>query len=720
MTEERSSSLREWAMVGGVFAALVAIAAAWLAVDRTPPEWDHANHLERVVHCAEDLGRGDLTTILTRSAFYPPIVPCTAAAVYRHAPSDAAGAQAVVLAFLGLGMAAVYVLGRRLAGGTEGVVAAVVFGCAPFVVFSSVRFQLDLPLAAMVAVALAVLLASEGFTRVGWSLVAGVVLGIGMLTKPPFIAYVLVPIVVTACFTDRPRRAALNAALAIAIATALTLPWYGPRLFGLLPQITSRSFKQAAESGHPDPLTATALLFYPTWLTPQFGVAAVALLLVGVVVAMLRRQGMVLAALLVPFALFSLLQNKNLRYTLPLLPVAAVLAGMGFGVLRGRARLVGAGVLALVSAVQVSATVVAVPRGLTLPGLGVPLVLESPPRAGDWRHREILALVSRDSRGAPATVSVVPNDNFFSVSNFRYYGARDGLPLEFTRAWDGEPIGVEYMILKTGDVGPAWTAERPRRIVARLGTDPHLARVYPVLGEWSLPDGSTASVRARRLTEAVDMAPAAFAREVEAAVRRALADVVVDPVGLDVRLTYDETIVKGHVGRVEIRVASAGVGERKRRGAAILRVRDARIAFDDVLVNPFSIRATGRLGPLDARRVFLQDATILEADFRAFLREQKGFKDAAVKFEQGALSFVLPQPGPDVSARVRFVPAADRPFALETDQVRVGGLPVPAVLVDWVVRTWDPTPKIASRLPVPVTLRHLDITPEAVRVSASR
>jgi hypothetical protein len=91
-----------------------------------------------------------------------------------------------------------------------------------------------------------------------------------------------------------------------------------------------------------------------------------------------------------------------------------------------------------------------------------------------------------------------------------------------------------------------------------------------------------------------------------------------------------------------------------------------------------------------------------------------------VKFERGALSFVLPQPGPDVSARIRFVPAADRPFALEADQVRVGWLPVPAVLVDWVVRTWDPTPKIASRLPVPVTLRHLDITPEAVRVSASR
>jgi len=141
---------RERAIVAGAFAALAALATVWLAIDRTPPEWDHANHLERVVHCAADMARGDLRRIFERSTFYPPVVPCAAALVYRLAPSDAIGSQAVVLAFLGLGMAAVYLLGRHVAGGTEGVVAAVIFGTAPFVVFSSLRFQLDLPLAALV------------------------------------------------------------------------------------------------------------------------------------------------------------------------------------------------------------------------------------------------------------------------------------------------------------------------------------------------------------------------------------------------------------------------------------------------------------------------------------------------------------------------------------------------------------------------------------------
>jgi len=719
MREHRSRFFREWAIVAGTFAALILIAAVWLAIDRTPPEWDHANHLERVVRCAEDIAQRDVRVILERSSFYPPVVPCAAAVAYRLVPSDAAAAQTVILAFLGLGMAAVYLLGRRLAGGTEGVVAAVVFGCAPFVMFSSLRFQLDLPLAAMVALALVVVLKTEGFTRLGWSLVAGVVFGVGMLTKPPFAAYLLAPVVLVAATSHRRLRAAMNGMLAVLVGAVLSLPWYGPRLFGIAPQIASRSFRQAAESGHPDPLTATALLFYPTWLVPQFGVLAVVLLLAGLGISIAKRESLALTAFLVPLGMFSLLQNKNLRYTLPLLPIGAVLAGMGFGVLRGRARLPAVLVLALACAAQVSATVFAVPGGLALPKLGVPFVLESPPRTGDWRHREILALINRDSRGAPATVSVVPNDNFFSVSNFRYYAARDGLSLEFVRAWDGDPIGIEYMILKTGALGPSWTSEKPRRVGERLREDPHLARVYPVIAEFPLPDGSTGSVRARRLTEAVDATPAALAREVEGAVRGALADVARDVEGLAIRVVHDESIRNGRVGRIEIRAASAVVSEFRRATAARLRVHDVRVAFEDVLVNPFAVHAAGRLDPLDAGRVVLEQVTVREADLQSFLAEVKEFRRASVKLEPGAAAFVLSQPGPDVAARIRLLPADDRPFTLVAEHVSVGGVPLPAALVNWVVRNYDPSPRLARRLPVRVRIGRVDVTPEAVRITTT-
>ena len=77
-----------------------------------------------------------------------------------------------------------------------GVAAALLFGSAPFMVFSTLRFQLDLPLAAMVAVALVVLLATDRFTRTPAALAFGLVCGLGMLTKPTFALYIVVPVLV--------------------------------------------------------------------------------------------------------------------------------------------------------------------------------------------------------------------------------------------------------------------------------------------------------------------------------------------------------------------------------------------------------------------------------------------------------------------------------------------------------------------------------------------
>src|SRR2546430_15125325 len=168
------------------------------------------------------------------------------------------------------------------------------------------------------------------------------------------------------------------------------------------PETASRSFRQAGGAGPPEPLTAAALMLSPRWFPTQLGLVAVLLFVLGLGVAARRRHWLLLASVLPAFALFELLQNKNLRYTLPLLPVAAVLAGLGFGALPARLRDGGRVLLIVAGVVQVSATGFGVPHA-SVPLLDVPFVVETPPVRGDWRHREILALLALDSRGAPAT-----------------------------------------------------------------------------------------------------------------------------------------------------------------------------------------------------------------------------------------------------------------------------------------------------------------------------
>jgi hypothetical protein len=713
MTPGAPGAGREWALVGAAWLVIAVCAAIWLAIDTRPPEWDHANHLERAVACARDLAAGDWRTILERSSFYPPVVPCAAGLLYRILPTDVAAAQIVMLLFLGAGMAATYALGKALADGTAGVAAAWIFGTAPFVIFSALRFQLDLPLATMVAVALATLTRTDGFTRVGASLLSGVVFGVGMLTKPPFAAYLLPP-VVWLLVRERTRRALGHAAMAALLAAAVSLPWYGPRLVGMPRQIAFRAVTHAAEEGKPPTLSAAALAFYPTWLPVELGVLATLLLVAGIVLALMRRDPLMVVAFLAPFALFMLLRNKDLRYTLPVLPAAAALGGLAVAALGPRLRRVGLGVLAVVGGVQLCA-VAWVPPPVTLPGLGVPWVLGSPPVQSDWRQRDFLRIIAQDRAGRPATVSVVPNDSFFSVSNFRYYAVRDELPLRLTRPWDGEPLGIDYMLLKTGAQGPDFSVAKSRRVIERLARDPALARAYPVIAEFPLPDGSTGMLRARRLTEAAAGTPEALARRLEAAMRRRVGEVARDVDGLEIRLTYDDAIAHGRVQRLEVTARVAAVGELRRRDAATLRIQNLRFVADDVLVNPYALEA-GRAELLEVGRFRLERMEVAAPDLQAFVTAVKGFGGTRVRLAAGGLDVVVEQPGPDLAARLRIVPAADRPFAIAVDRARLGWLPLPRLLVDWVVRNYDPTPQIASRLTFPVEVARVSVTEQAILV----
>src|SRR5262249_24782436 len=202
------------------------------------------------------------------------------------------------------------------------------------------------------------------------------------------------------------------------------------------------------------------LTFYPRWLGYELGLLTWALALAGLVMAAIRRQWFLLVAALVPFAVLEAIQNKNLRYSLPLAGALAVLAALPLAALPARVRRVAAIVLVAVGVVQVSTITLGVPPNTLLPWLRTWWLPSAVISRADWHHRDILVLLERERHGAPATVSVVPNFAVFSVSNFRYYAVRDGYDIQFVRAWDDPPLGVDYMILKTGDVGPAWTAEK--------------------------------------------------------------------------------------------------------------------------------------------------------------------------------------------------------------------------------------------------------------------
>jgi len=147
---------------------------------------------------------------------------------------------------------------------------------------------------------------------------------------------------------------------------------------------------------------------------------------------------------------------------------------------------------------------------------------------------------------------------------------------------------------------------------------------------------------------------------------------------------------------------------------------DISLALEDLLVNPWSALAEGRFDPLDVGRMRLETATVTVPDLQAFLAGLKRFRRSTVSADGDALAITVRQAGPDVTARVRLLAAADRPIALEAEGVRVGGVPVPDALVNWVIRNVDPFPRVASRLPIPVQLGPVTVSGQALRISRQR
>lgn len=717
---------RPWLAGVGLFGALCVVVTVWASIDRHPPEWDYANHLERALECHRTLANpaaDRFGEIMGASAFYPPLAICTAGALYFAFPVTTLTAQAVMLLFLGVAMFSVYGIGRTVADPTTGLLAAFFLGTAPFVVYSLLNFQLDLPLMAMVALALYALIRTERFSRPGWTAALGLVWGLGLLSKPTFPVYALAPLLWTvgqAAWSGRRWRRFVGLGLAGAIAVVVALPWYSSRLLGLPLQFMNRSFKFAEQEGHAPTLSSVALLFYPTNFPTHFGFLA-ALCFVGGLWALRRfreHRAVLWIAALAPFVLITLIRNKNPRYSLPALAAAAVVAALGARALPLLVRRVAVGACVVAAALQVSMTAFGLPALPPVPGQTIPYVIAYPPSRADWQHARILEDISRESGGRPVRVSVVPNYDFFSVSNFRYEAKRRGLPFTMLRAWNAIPFGVDFAIVKSGNLGPDFSIAKARRIMQAFeAPGSTLARLYPVVGQYTLPDGSRAELRARRIHAPDGVKPEALAARITELRAGFLPSMVRDAENLRIDLRYrPEALLRGEVDSLTVTADGASVGELARKDRLPLRVRSIRVTVQNLVFDPVEVLERRVLEPLDVGTVSLERLVVLQTDLQRVIDDQRQFARMTLELGDGAAQARVTGLGPRSEARVRVLPGSARvPIALDVDQLRIGWLRVPDPLVHWIARNFDPSYQL-GRLPIKILIAPVAIRPGRLEI----
>jgi hypothetical protein len=138
--------------------------------------------------------RDKIRDIFTRANYYPPFFLFSAAVVNIFFGTSLIPSVMTNILYLALLLFSVYQIGKKIDTAATGLLAAMVLSLYPAVFGLSRYFQIEFALCAMVCFSIYCLLYSDNFRNRNYSLLFGVSVGFGMLTKWNFAFFILGPL----------------------------------------------------------------------------------------------------------------------------------------------------------------------------------------------------------------------------------------------------------------------------------------------------------------------------------------------------------------------------------------------------------------------------------------------------------------------------------------------------------------------------------------------
>ncbi len=494
---------------------------AWLGMDTRPPVWDMALHQTYALNYLSHHGGppGEALRPWERSGNYPPFVHLVIAAMFLifHPGPHIAVLANIPATFILLW--AVYELARDMANPLAAQWACLLTALTPYMLWISRETILDYWLSAWFALALVLLRKNRDFQSGNLSLLLGVVLALGLLTKWFFAGIMVIPLAYVffkGRVWQRPARA-VHFADTFIVAGVVAGLWYLPNL----PQLV-RYFGQNAAAGalegEPPIISFQSFIYYLRLLEGYqlFGILSVILCLACVFVMkrkLITDWRFLALSIAGGWLVMTLLRTKDPRFTLPLIGPLCVVSGTWIGSWRKTVpnRIVQLLIVALLGfqAYMANFGIAWMPkRVVILPGyqgsfrwdwnlyLQDYFDIFGKPRREDWKQDAILRKIDEDSkkRNVQPALAFVPDLPWFSEGNFTLYSRirRQPMPMHHLRSAAGgihSFDGYNYILMTEHDQGMSWTTEASKALNQIIMDNPQLFRLVAL---YQLPDGDGA------------------------------------------------------------------------------------------------------------------------------------------------------------------------------------------------------------------------------------
>ncbi|MCK5177441.1 MAG: glycosyltransferase family 39 protein, partial [Candidatus Aenigmarchaeota archaeon] len=518
----------------------------WLSVDTLPPGWDQAGHLieslkiyEIFTHPSIDI----FSRLAEVSNYYPPFFEiCTVPFYLLFGISDDVAIMTNIL-FLGILILSVYGIGKKMYNKKTGLFSAFLVSFYP-IIFGHLReYLMDVSLTAMVTLSIYLLLKTDYFNNRMYSMLFGISLGLGMLTKWTFVFFICPAILLIifgliikntninevklnfkSYFFNRIKlffisKKTRNLLLLSLIGFLIASFWYVPNYDSVKSLLLGHSSDSGAIEGDPEIFTLKSITWYFVGLInhniflPFFIVFLIGLFfLIKNISNNKIRTSILLLWILIPWGVFTFIRNKDIRYIMPLLPAIAIISSFWIMNLKKKTIkslvVLSIVIIALFQFVLITSGVSWLPHEDTISTPIGDLKIYSQhvhvthhPKAEDWKIEEILANINELNYFRPV-ICIVPNNYRFMNSNFKYYLELNNYSFISknirTNKYEKNLYYCDFIITKSENQGPSFTTKYIEKAMIYIDSNPLIFNdTFTIFEKHSLPDSSVSKIYRR-------------------------------------------------------------------------------------------------------------------------------------------------------------------------------------------------------------------------------
>jgi 4-amino-4-deoxy-L-arabinose transferase-like glycosyltransferase len=470
-----------------------------IANDNTPLLWDGGDYFYRSLRYYDVFVNFD-SNFISRfndvSQYRPPLLMLSSLPLYFVFGRSTDVAAMTNILYLIILVLSVYGIGRRIHSKEVGLMAAFIVSVFPIIFGLSRSYWQDFPLTAMVSLSIYLLIRADYFRDRKYSILFGLSIGLGMLTKWTYFVFLTGPFFyfIISAFREKTEddkkrdKSKLNAIISILVGMVVASFWYIPngldiasKLFGLSVGVTGKGdeatrFQQLGETIGPSG-TLKSLVFYGGMLVNEQVTFFFAGLFLIFTVLLLKRERkktfwMLLLWIVIPVIAFTLIKNKTTRNTVAMLPAVGLIISLGIVSIRASwtrkiviAIILFAGLFQYIT-VSYGSNFFPKKLALTTPVGEIVFYEQYENRSyaifranqGDWKAEEIVNRINMD-RGDKKDIKIVllPRDAFTWMA-MEYTSYLKELPFTFIGAVNSPDavLNADYVLLKKGGFVAPW------------------------------------------------------------------------------------------------------------------------------------------------------------------------------------------------------------------------------------------------------------------------